>query len=341
MGFLDWLKSLFAPPPPPVPQWSADPITGRLTFSQQVVRDADRYAAKGGNRALYLACRRLGLRRKRIAYLLYVSKSNYHSHEVPKKNGAVRRIDAPCASLKFVQRRILRRLLVPMQLHPYAHGFRRNHSIFSNARPHVGHEVVVSADLKDFFPSITFGRVRGLFQSLGFDRDAAIVLAKLTTFQDRLPQGAPTSPAISNAVCRKLDRRLAGLAKKAGAAYTRYADDLTFSGQDAVVSILPLVRKILREEGFGVAEHKVHVARRGRRQQVTGLTVNDRVAVPRARRRLVRAMVHNAARDGLAATNRIGHPDYWAYLIGQILFIRQGHVEEGDRLLAAMARVRP
>jgi retron-type reverse transcriptase len=345
MGLLDWLRALFVGSPGPgrYARFRNPRTDEPLPTQDGARREAEmvsRYAAKGGNAALFIVARRLALRRKRLAWLLWIHPDNYHSFEIPKRDGTARRIDVPSAALKFVQRRILRRILNRVPMHPYAHGFRRRRSIFSNARPHAGREMVLNLDLKDFFPSITFPRVRGLFQSLGFDRAQAVILAKLTTYEDRLPQGAPTSPAISNAVCRKLDRRLAGLAGKAEAAYTRYADDLTFSGPSTIRSILPAVRRIIIEEGFRVAEHKGRVTRRCRRQIVTGLTVNERVNVSRRKRRLIRAMVHNAVRNGLKAENRNRHPDYWAYLLGNILFIRMAHPAEGDRLLAQMARMK-
>jgi hypothetical protein len=178
----------------------------------------------------------------------------YSRFELPKRSGGTRAIDAPSEALKDLQRRILRRLLAPLPVHPAATGFVRGRSIVDNARPHAARGVVINIDLADFFPSITAARVRALFRALGWGGEAANILTNICTHEGRLPQGAPTSPAISNLVCRKLDARLAALmsatelrrfevrdprtgeiiARSAAqeiedGSYTRYADDLTFS----------------------------------------------------------------------------------------------------------------
>jgi len=196
--------------------------------------------------------------------------------------------------------------------------------------------------------------VRGIFQSLGYCEDVAIPLALLCTVKPAakvreflgdqrhrmLPQGAPTSPALANLACRHLDARLAGLAAKFGCAYTRYADDLTFSGDEAfeksLKRFLPLLRKIIGAEGFRLNRKKIHFARRGARQRVTGLVVNHRPSVPRAYRRRLRAILHNARKTGLDAQNREGHPHFRQALRGRIEFVRATHPQLADRLLAEL-----
>jgi retron-type reverse transcriptase len=235
----------------------------------------------------------------------------------------------------------LRRILDKVPAGQAAHGFRRQRSILTNARFHVGQPLVVRLDIKDFFPTITWPRVFGLFRGLGHDRPTAGMLANLCTHQGVLPQGAPTSPAISNLVCLRLDARLLALACKAGGRYTRYADDMTFSGPLEIKGILPTVRKIVAEEGFQVASEKTRLARRCRQQLVTGLVVNERPNVPRRRRRLIRAIVHNAARQGLASQNRQNHPHFAAWLAGWVRFIRMVNPAHGDALLRKLGQVRP
>jgi retron-type reverse transcriptase len=235
------------------------------------------------------------VKRKRLGWLAFRKPDAYAELRLPKPGGGERVIHAPCAALKFVQRRILRRILDPVVLHRCCHGFRAGRSIVSNARPHEGKHTVVGLDLRDFFPSVTFPRVFGVFRALGFPDAEAGLLARLTTWQGRLPQGAPTSPAIANLACRTLDRRLAGLAESRGAAYTRYADDLAFSGPDGLASLLPVARRILAEEGFSVAEEKTRIMRRGSRQTVCGVVVNRKAALPRETRRRLRAVFHRAA----------------------------------------------
>ena len=174
--------------------------------------------------------------------------THYIRFEIPKKTGGTRRISAPMPRLKHAQRWILDNLLDKVALHDAAHGFRKQRSIVSNARPHVGADIVLNLDLKDFFPTLEYKRIRGAFRGLGYGEAAATIFALLTSEPEvdeveldgqtfyvangarRLPQGAPTSPAITNIVCRRMDARLASAAAKLGFTYTRYADDLTFSG---------------------------------------------------------------------------------------------------------------
>ncbi|MEO0557870.1 MAG: reverse transcriptase domain-containing protein, partial [Bacteroidota bacterium] len=183
--------------------------------------------------------------------------SHYRRFQMPKKRGGVRHISAPMPRLKRAQRWVLDELLSGIPLHDAAHGFVPERSIATNAAPHVGADVVVNMDLQDFFPTVTYRRVKGLWRALGYGQQVATILALLCTepaidetrldgetfFVARgervLPQGAPTSPALTNVLCRRLDARMQGMADHFGFAYTRYADDLTFSGSDDVLAALP------------------------------------------------------------------------------------------------------
>jgi retron-type reverse transcriptase len=237
----------------------------------------------------------LGLRRRRLLWLAYHHPRAYRRRGIPKPGGGERVLHEPCPALKKVQRRILRGVLDRVILHRCCHGFRSGASILTNAVPHEGKEMVVGMDLEDFFPSITFPRVFGIFRSLGLSPADAGLFARLTTWEGRLPQGAPTSPQLANIVCRRLDYRLANLSEKAGAAYTRYADDLAFSGGRDILRLLPLVRTIVAEEGFRIAEAKTRIQRLGRRQKVCGVVVNERANLPRELRRRIRAVRHRAS----------------------------------------------
>ncbi|MBY0456796.1 MAG: hypothetical protein K2V38_05630, partial [Gemmataceae bacterium] len=229
----------------------------------------------------------------------------YTTHTIPKRDGSDRRICAPKKQLKWVQKQILKHILSKVPPHPSAHGFVNGRSTVSNASPHVGAELVVKFDLKDFFPTVHYFRVMGLFASLGYpvgdcmfgtDDDAnqiAPVLARLCCYTPdpkqwgsaTLPQGAPTSPAISNLVCRRLDARLQGLAEANKGTYTRYADDLTFSFKTAEGMNLGRFRwwvdQVCQQEGFVVNQDKFRVIRDSQRQVVTGIVVNDALRVPR------------------------------------------------------------
>ena len=202
----------------------------------------------------------------------------YIEFDIPKASGGTRRISAPRHALKTIQQTLLREILTKLPLHDACHGFVPGRSTVTNAEPHQGARVVIKMDLIDFFPSVHYRRVMGLFEHYGYSYQVAGVLAGLTTHRPVLddgvvawpgvlPQGAPTSPAIANLVCRRLDMRLQGLADKAGARYTRYADDLTFSFHDGSESQCDIGRfcwwvdQICQQEGFAENSGKRRILR--------------------------------------------------------------------------------
>ena len=302
----------------------------------------------------------LGLSVSRLRWLAFhaeaATRVHYVTFEVPKKSGGTRTLSAPHRSLASAQRWILDRIVGHLPAEPEAHGFLHGRSILTNASPHAGQCVVVNMDLKNFFPSVGYRRVRSVFRRLGYSPSVATILALLGTECPRrpviydgttyhvataprgLPQGASTSPGLSNQVARRLDRRLAGLARKLGATYTRYADDLTFSGDktlDAKVGyLMARVRHLAQAEGFAVNEAKSRVLRKNAAQVVTGLVVNDRPGVPRDEVRRLRAILHRARLEGLDAQNREGHPNFRAWLRGKIAYVSMARPEVGGRLLA-------
>jgi RNA-directed DNA polymerase len=269
------------------------------------------------------------------------AKTHYVYFEIAKRSGGTRLLAAPHRKLAAAQQWILANVLAKLEVTVHAHGFVPGRSTVTNARAHVGKGIVVNLDLQDFFPTITFPRVRGLFESVGYSPAVATLLALLCTEAPRspvihdgvtywvaagdraLPQGACTSPAISNLVTRKLDRRLAGACGKLGWTYTRYADDLTFSAaaDDQLALVFARVRAIVRDEGFAINEAKGRVARRSQRQAVTGVVVNDKLGAPREQVRRMRALLHRAKTTGLAAQNRDSLPDFPAHVRGMIAYI--------------------
>ncbi|MCB9595992.1 MAG: RNA-directed DNA polymerase [Sandaracinaceae bacterium] len=307
----------------------------------------------------------LGVTVSRLRWLAFHDEAapagHYSFFEIPKRSGGTRLLSAPKAELRAAQSWIHENILKKVALEAPAHGFVPGRSTVTNAAPHVGRDVVVNLDLEDFFPTITFARVRGLFTSLGYSPAVATVLALLTTEAPRrrltyagrpyfvavgrrgLPQGACTSPALSNLVARKLDRRMAGLAKKLGWTYTRYADDLTFSApagqRDTVGRLFAHVRHIVQDEGFRVNEKKGRVQRKGGRQTVTGVVVNERLAVPREEVRRLRAILNNAKKTGLAAQNRDDHPHFEAWLRGKIAYVSMVDPDRGAKLAAQLAEL--
>jgi RNA-directed DNA polymerase len=274
----------------------------------------------------------LGYKPKTLAYILYAkpTSSRYTEIEINKKNGGTRTLSIPDDRLKLVQRRLssllqdcIDEIYGSTELHDdaqrpdrIAHGFKRKRSIITNARQHKNKRYVFNLDLKDFFPSINFGRVRGFFiQNRHFELTpkTATVLAQIACYKNALPQGSPCSPVISNLIGHILDIRINSLARKARCVYTRYADDLTFSTnlkvfpKDIAVQLNEddhnweagnKLKRIIERSGFSINKKKTRMQYTTSRQEVTGLTVNKRINTPKFYRKKVRAMVHNIVKTG-------------------------------------------
>lgn len=256
---------------------------------------------------------------------------HYVTFAIPKRSGGKRLIMAPKRRLKAIQRKLLELLVGKLPLSEHAHAFRRGRSIRTGAEPHVGKRFVLKLDLKDFFPSVTFARVRGLLIAYGYSFPVATTLAVVMTEAERQPveidgkvfhvpvgqrhcvQGAPTSPGICNALLLRLDHRLAGLAKKRGLVYTRYADDLTFSGEvdrTTAHKFRCIVNRIVLEEGFVIHPDKTRLMGQGNRQTVTGVVVNQTLGLSRQERRQLRAMAHQLSRQSSDATFSAHHAKF-------------------------------
>lgn len=305
--------------------------------------------------------RAMGLTLPELKFLCFhrevARTSHYRRFLLPKKTGGQRTISAPMPRLKRAQYWVLDQVLAKVPSHAAAHGFLPGRSIVTNATPHAGREVVINLDIQDFFPTITFPRIKGVFRGLGYDERVATMLALLCSEnpcdelevdgerffvggkgRDRvLPQGAPTSPMLTNVLCRRMDRRLQGIADKLGFAYTRYADDLTFSasgeGAGQVGTLLRQVRHVLKDEGFTPHPDKQRVMRAGSRQEVTGVVVNDKPSVSREERRKLRAALHKASREGVEAATWQGQPATREVLVGYGRFVAMVDREQGAPLL--------
>ena len=287
--------------------------------------------------------------------------THYVRFNVPKRSGGVRTLSAPHDDLAAAQEWIFSQILNRLPAHSAAHGFVAGRSTVTNAAHHVGRTVLVNADLTDFFPTITFPRVRGIFKQMGYSPAVATVLALLwraesprrvaiyagKTFHRRhlapepsLPQGACTSPTLSNLASRRLDSRLVGIAGKLGWTYTRYADDLSFSADGEAAKtigyLLARIRHIASDEGFAVNENKTRILRQSDSQTVTGIVVNKRAGVPRDVARRLRAILHRAKAEGLAATqNREKIPHFRAWIGGMISYIAMVNPDQAKPLQAA------
>jgi retron-type reverse transcriptase len=307
-------------------------------------------------------CEALNLTVSELRRLCYQREASTYSHytrfEIPKRSGGMRAIWAPLPTLKQAQHWILHEILERLVVHGAAHGFLSGRSIATNAAEHCNSQLLVKLDIENFFPSISWKRVKGVFRKAGYPEQIATLLALLCTEAPReivqdngktyyvalaercLPQGAPTSPALTNALCLRLDRRITGFADKAGWRYTRYADDLTFSfaadnSQAADISrLLGTVKRILGEEGFNVNVKKTHVIRQHQAQQVTGLIVNGTQAprVSRSLKRQMRAALHNLQQGkGLKEGESLNR------LKGYAAYIAMTERELGKTMLAQLA----
>ena len=288
---------------------------------------------------------------------------HYRYRPLAKRFGRIRMVEAPKPRLKSNQRRILAGILDRVPPHPAAHGFRPGRSIKTFAAPHVGRRVVLRMDLEDFFPSISAARVGALFRTAGYPEPVSDLLAGVCTnctpadawddetvglggrqmaqmcwlySRPHLPQGAPTSPALANLCTYRLDCRLFALARAAGAAYTRYADDLAFSGDRDFARVVGRfglhVGATALEEGFRVHHRKTRIMRQGVRQRLAGIVVNERLNVMRADYDRLKATLTNCIRHGAASQNRAAHQDFQAHLRGRVSFVEMVNPHRGRRL---------
>ena len=248
----------------------------------------------------------------------------YRYFEIPKLSGGTRKIAEPLPSLKQIQNWLLQNILNRCQPSRYAKAFFPGRSIKENARFHCQQSHVLALDLEDFFNSIDAAKVYQFYKKLGYRKSVAILLTRLCTLNNALPQGAPTSPALSNLVSIRLDKRLAGYAVKNQLRYTRYADDLTFSGNLNANKIIYFVKEVLKEEKLKLNNHKIKLMPSYKRQEVTGIVVNEKMQVPRPLRRELKQAIYYINRYGLESHMQqkiIRKANYLQYLLGITNFI--------------------
>ena len=301
---------------------------------------------------------RLNLTISQLRWLAFhrdaATQLHYRRFTIPKRDGTERPIWAPLPLLKQTQRWILHNITERLLVHGAAHGFLAGRSIATNAAVHGDSKTILKMDLKNFFPTVTLPRVKGIFRKAGYREQVATLLALVCTESPReiiqrngktyyvslgprcLPQGAPTSPSLSNTICLKLDGRLDGLAKKYGWRYTRYADDLTFSlpnkhsGAPKLGALIGLVTRTVDDEGFRINSEKTQVVRSGGRQKVTGLVVNDDRG-PRTTRKVRREL--RAAINNLQNGKPLKEGETIDSLIGMAAFVTMTQREVGRKFL--------
>lgn len=284
------------------------------------------------------------------------SINHYHYILQRKKTNGIRVIEAPKQVLKSLQRQILRGILDKIPSHGDTFGFVKGRNCLDAAARHTGEKVVICFDLQDFFPSIGSGRIFGLFRCLGYPINVARHLTALCTTttpprilerlspgerlgyrSPHLPQGSPASPSLANQVAFTLDRRLSALARRIGANYSRYADDLSFSGDKHIVgTLLQVVPQILRKEGFRVNSAKTRVMAHTSRQLVTGVVVNRHLNVSRACFDQLKAVIHAC---GKAGDTRLMDRNFRASLVGQIDWVQAVNPRRGQKLRSLLSDV--
>jgi hypothetical protein len=295
---------------------------------------------------------------------------HYHYRILAKRLGSIRLIEAPKPRLKDLQRQILIWILEKVPPHPDVHGFVKGRSVQTFAAPHVGQRIVLRMDLQDFFPTFGGARIQTFFRTLGYPEPVADLLGGICTnatprdvwnkiavdlgpvcvsevrrlyARPHLPQGAPTSPALANLCSYRLDRRLAALAKSAGATYTRYADDLAFSGgeefEKSAQRFSLHVAVILREDGFAVHHRKTRIMRQGVRQHLAGLVTNERMNVVRSDFDRLKAMLTNCVHFGPESQNRENRPRFRQHVEGRVAFAEAINPKKGKRLRAILERI--
>lgn len=256
----------------------------------------------------------LGISPKTIFSIRRRPRKHYRSFPLKKKDGTKRDIDTPRTYLKVIQWWILDNILNHVEIAENVFGFVAGRSAVQNAKYHLGAKHVLNVDIRQFFPSITIDQVREIFVSLGYTEDVAEMLAQLCCLDDRVPQGAPTSPAIANLVLRGLDERLSSLAEEAGNRYSRYADDLTFSSQQRIEpAFLDSVQKAVKSTGFDLKPEKTRFSGSEGRMEVTGIVINDKMQPSRVWRKRTRATLH---RLSLATRLTRRHLAYLQGIIG-------------------------
>lgn len=294
--------------------------------------------------------------------------SHYRYQLQPKRIGGLRLLEIPKADLKRVQRRILDDLLQRVPVHEAAHGFVQERSVASHAAAHVGKDVVIGFDLRDFFPSVRASRVHALWRTLGYPEGVARALTALCTHRTsaavierlrddggldwmgakrlaeaHLPQGSPCSPALANLCAFRLDLRLEGLAWAFGATYTRYADDLVFSGPATLRGQFNALRAwvdgIAADEGFALHPRKVRCMPRHQQQRVTGVVVNAKANTPRADFDRLKAVLHQCVLQGPASQNHAKVADFRGHLLGHIAWIGQFNPARKARLMRLFERI--
>ncbi|CAL2080794.1 retron St85 family RNA-directed DNA polymerase [Tenacibaculum sp. 190524A05c] len=266
----------------------------------------------------------LGIENHVLGSIISDSKAFYYNFEIPKRNGSQRKISTPYPVLLKAQRWIYENILIKQPLHESSKGFVKETSIVDNAKPHLNQKYILKMDIKDFFPSIKINRVISVFRVLGYTKKISYYLASICCLNGVLPQGAPTSPCLSNIIAKRLDYRLNGLAKKFNLIYTRYADDFTFSGNKISLRTINYINSIASDEGFRINEIKTKLIGEKSQKIITGISISSgKLTIPKKTKREVRKNIHYILKNGLFEHQKhinSNDPIYVERLLGFLFF---------------------
>ncbi len=277
---------------------------------------------------------------------LYSVSNNIHRHyravQIPKNSGGFRQLHIPDAFLKAIQRSILNNLLLTEDISSYASAYLPGGSTKRNARVHLNKSVVLKLDILNFFDRLIFPLVKEkAFPSERYSEQNRVLLTALCIFRDSIPQGAPTSPAISNIIMRDFDDFIGNWAADRGISYSRYCDDMTFSGDFDPDAVIPIVKNELRKMGLYLNERKTVIARKGQQQQVTGIIVNEKISVPAEYKAKIRQEMYYCMKYGIEDHLRIiqkenSPEEYRLSLLGRINYVL--NIEPGNLQMANYRR---
>ena len=284
----------------------------------------------------------LGIDCKYLNKLMLFSNMFYKKYKIKKKNGGYREISIPNVRLRYVQRWILDNILYKIQLYDNITGFVPGKSIINNAIKHVNKSVVLATDIKDFFPSVKFERIFNIFYYYGYTKEVSYCLARICTLDDCLPQGAPTSPYLANISCKKMDKRIMSLCKTINANFTRYADDITISGDKNIIEYLDLIIRIVEEEGFLINSKKTRVMYKNRKQMITGLIVNEKINVPKEKIKYLRQQIYYIKKFGVnrhLENIQYCHSNIKEHLYGLAYFIKMVSPQKGESFIKQLDEI--
>jgi hypothetical protein len=309
----------------------------------------------------------VGMEFRELQSIINNRDNQYSYYLIKKKKGGYRRIIAPRSNIKSLQKWIQVNILDKVELSVFATGFVKGRSILDNAKIHENKSMILNLDLSNFFETINERRVYGIFKSLGYASNLSVEFAKICTasisdyrfeqlsedkqkyFKDLyslkesvLIQGSPTSPGISNIICRRLDLRLSKLANKFGVNYSRYADDITISGNIGDLPGIGIIRKIIEDEGFIINWNKVGKYRTGQKQMVTGLLIDKEVRIPKKFKKDIYRHLYFCKKYGVSSHFQRVSPDKGyrrEWILGKILFIHSIEPDEAKKMMKLVEQI--